>query len=222
MWGAVQSSADEKPLLLTRVSNQKLWQWTVFPASSLLLFKGQPALKGHATLGLSGLVICQSHHCRLTGEDLSRRGPSTALNINKDIAQVNLRLGMVKDLEVLIHIADGFKWWLWLGDHREAFGEKQQHRYYINNVPHVCTSSEAHRAKTNDKRDNWEFWLVCLQKWAWYIEKFGQRIFMIYSFWLNDSKGTKSAGFHEICIFAFVCLLSRRIVLFFSLITGKK
>lgn len=69
----------------TRVSNQKPWQWTVFPASSLLLFKGQPALKGHAALALSG----RSHHRRLAEAGQSRDDPSIALKINKAIAQVN-------------------------------------------------------------------------------------------------------------------------------------
>lgn len=73
----------------TRVSNQKPWQWTVFPASSLRLFKGQPALKGHATLALSGRVICRSHHRRLAEAGQSCDEPSTVLKINKDIAQVN-------------------------------------------------------------------------------------------------------------------------------------
>lgn len=73
----------------TRVSNQKLWQRTVFPASSLLLFKGQPALRGHATLAPSGHMICQSHHRRLAEAVQSRSGTRTALKINSDTAQVN-------------------------------------------------------------------------------------------------------------------------------------
>lgn len=55
-WGTIHSCREKPSFLMgpsqTRASNQQFWLWAAYAALSLLHFKGEPSLKGQATLAL--------------------------------------------------------------------------------------------------------------------------------------------------------------------------